>query len=143
MAYEIANGDLPDGLFVLHRCDNRPCCNPAHLFLGTAADNAADMIAKGRRRQAPPLCGEANPIRRRPELALRGERHPGAKLTAAQVEEIRRVGRSISGRLLGERYGVSKHAIWGILKGKAWGPPGNRSSGSKDKTDALAAAAKR
>ena len=43
-----ANGPIPDGMDVLHRCDNPPCCNPEHLFLGTRADNAKDMIAKGR-----------------------------------------------------------------------------------------------
>jgi hypothetical protein len=44
------NGPIPDGAWVLHRCDNPPCCNPAHLFLGDAAANVADMVAKGRHR---------------------------------------------------------------------------------------------
>lgn len=47
-AYEIAVGQIPDGLWVLHHCDNPPCCNPNHLFLGVHADNMADRHAKGR-----------------------------------------------------------------------------------------------
>lgn len=50
VSWMIANGDIPDGLFVLHRCDNPPCVKPSHLFLGTQADNMEDMRAKGRDR---------------------------------------------------------------------------------------------
>lgn len=49
------HGPIPDGLQVLHRCDNPPCCNPDHLFLGTSADNVADKLAKGRDRSGRPL----------------------------------------------------------------------------------------
>lgn len=48
LVWEITNGPIPDGLFVLHRCDVRGCVNPEHLFLGTAKDNTQDMMAKGR-----------------------------------------------------------------------------------------------
>lgn len=48
LAWEMAYGPIPDGAQVLHRCDNRKCCRPDHLFLGTAADNIYDMIEKGR-----------------------------------------------------------------------------------------------
>lgn len=47
-AWILTNGEVPDGLHVLHRCDNPPCCNPAHLFLGTHQDNMADKARKGR-----------------------------------------------------------------------------------------------
>jgi hypothetical protein len=50
-AWKLTHGPIPDGLQVLHRCDNPPCCNPAHLFLGTQQDNIADMHKKGRYRK--------------------------------------------------------------------------------------------
>lgn len=48
MAYELTHGPIPDGLLVLHQCDNPPCVRPDHLFLGTVQDNNADKMAKGR-----------------------------------------------------------------------------------------------
>lgn len=47
-AFIVFNGQIPKGMCVLHRCDNRPCINPQHLFIGTQLDNVADMISKGR-----------------------------------------------------------------------------------------------
>jgi hypothetical protein len=53
MAWELVFGPIPAGLFVCHRCDNPPCCNPSHLFLGTPQDNVSDMVTKGRKAPSP------------------------------------------------------------------------------------------
>lgn len=101
LAWELANGPIPDGKYVLHRCDNPLCVKPAHLFVGTSADNAADKVAKGRQ--------------------LRGAGHPSAKLTADQVREIRALNRSlINMSAVARAYGVSVPAIWNLLHNKTY-----------------------
>ena len=120
-AWEVTKGPVPDGLCVLHRCDNPPCCNPAHLFIGTRADNNADKIAKGRERWNPSR-GDAHWTRRNPG-AQRGERNPTAKLTDEQADEIRALyaAGDISQRALGERFGVCQPVISRIVRGTGYG----------------------
>ena len=109
VAWELANGPIPDGLFVLHDCDNPPCCNPAHLHLGTQADNVRERDERGRGRP-----GAGN--------VPRGESHPHAKLTRAQVVAIR--ARHAAGgvvmRELGKEYEVSQNAIWCAVRRITW-----------------------
>lgn len=103
-----SKGEIPRGMMVCHRCDNRTCVNPDHLFLGTAKDNMADAARKGRMNWR---------IQSRPGL-LRGSRHPAAKLTETDVREIRASPRS--GVDLAERYGVSTNVISRIRRRKIW-----------------------
>jgi hypothetical protein len=93
---------------VCHRCDNPPCCNPDHLWLGTNADNVADKMAKGRQ----------------PVQDQRGERNTAAKLTAADVEKIRGMIRAgMTNIAIAARFGVTHQLISRIRRGKAWGEP--------------------
>lgn len=100
VAWELAYGPVPSGLYVCHRCDNRLCCNPAHLFLGSAQDNTSDAKAKGR-------------------LAT-GERHGHSVLSARQAIEIRCCVGVITQRALAAIYGVSQTAISRIAVDETW-----------------------
>ena len=99
-AWLVAYGSLPD-LFLCHRCDNPPCVNVAHLFLGTAADNSADANKKG--------------------LQICGERIGTSKLTAADVREIRRLAASgETNRSLAVRFGVHWGTVGEIVRREIW-----------------------
>jgi hypothetical protein len=100
-SYELHIGAIPTGLEVCHTCDNPPCVNPAHLFLGTHAENMADAAAKRR-------------FPRRP-----GELANAAKLCNADAHEIReRYPRPLTRAVLGREYGVSEHVVAAVLKGQ-------------------------
>jgi hypothetical protein len=127
VAYELTSGPIPEGRLVCHRCDNPPCCNPAHLFVGTYADNNRDAIAKGRAHgHYAPACdlryqrGDAHYSRQRPERLARGQRHGMAKLSSAEVGEIRAAYRRGMGVRLARRYGVTPSHICRIVRGEVW-----------------------
>lgn len=106
VAFLLARGPIPADLWVLHHCDNRKCVNPDHLFLGTHADNMADMTAKGRRAPLRPYKGEAN---------------GRAKLTADSVRAIRcRLGEGRQQRAIAREFGISDTVVWQIAHGLKW-----------------------
>ena len=86
------NSDIPEGLHVLHTCDNPLCINPDHLFLGTNEDNVRDRVQKGRSQKGP--------------------------LTAEQVRAIRKDPRTL--QVIGAEYGVHHSSIWNIKTGKTY-----------------------
>jgi hypothetical protein len=101
VAYETFVGAIPDGLCICHRCDNPPCCNPDHLFLGTRGENNTDRRRKNR-----------DPDRR-------GEKNPRAKLTPEQVIAIRNAPGS--GASIARQYGVAQQLVSRIKAGGVWG----------------------
>jgi predicted XRE-type DNA-binding protein len=107
LSWIIHNGPIPEGMCVLHRCDNPPCSNPDHLFLGTKADNTADMVDKGRAKG-----GAKKPAK--------GETHYNAKLTDSQIEEIKRLynKKTCNQYKLADLFNVTQGQISMILNGK-------------------------
>ena len=101
---------------VLHSCDNPACCNPAHLRMGTNAENQAEKVAKGRQAK-----GDVHGARRHPNTRPRGSEHGRARLTEDNVREIRRrhaAGKTIAS--LAARYGVATKTVWFIVHRKTW-----------------------
>ena len=97
-SYEIHCGPIPKGICVLHRCDNRLCVRPGHLFLGTIADNNRDKAKKGR--------------------APSGETHPSAKFSDADVAEIRAIDGTVPRHEIAARYGIDQSYISQLVMGK-------------------------
>jgi DNA-binding XRE family transcriptional regulator len=106
VSWEIHHGAIPPGLSVLHRCDNPPCVNPAHLFLGTNADNLQDAARKGRCRGK----------------VTRGADNPSAKLFPELVAEIRAsyASGNWTQRELAGLVGVHHSTIGDIIRGETW-----------------------
>ncbi len=109
IAWKLVQGAIPAGQCVLHRCDNRKCVNPAHLFLGTKADNIADMVSKGRQAR-----GEKKPL----TTPLSAQCVAAIKAALAPFTG-NRVRRGVV-RDLAEKFGVCRASVTNIGKGKTW-----------------------
>tara|TARA_Y100000310_G_scaffold296274_1_gene328390 strand:+ start:228 stop:704 length:477 start_codon:yes stop_codon:yes gene_type:complete len=106
VAYEMFVGMVPDGKCVLHTCDNPSCVNPTHLWIGTQAENIADMMSKGRQRTGD----------------VRGEKNGQARLRVEDVREIRRRAKDgETHRALAQAFGLSHSAVvTNIVNRKRW-----------------------
>jgi hypothetical protein len=115
-AWGYLRGEIPAGLCVLHKCDNRACVRPSHLFLGTRADNNADMRSKGREAR-----GARHGSRTRPGSWARGARRASAKLDDDKVRAIRAAcACGEMQRVVAERFGVAEITVWKILHRRTW-----------------------
>ncbi len=104
LVWTLINGEIPNDLWVLHKCDNRKCCNPKHLFLGTRLDNMEDMWNKGR------------------QAGAASDKHWNCKLTPEQIRAIRdeyNTG-TTSHRKLAAKYGMTHSHIGKIVRLKSW-----------------------
>jgi hypothetical protein len=111
----LKNGPVPDGLFVLHRCDNRLCVNPDHLFLSTQADNVRDMVAKGRWKEraggTDTMVRKEHDLQRQQQISVPIDAELKARLEAAAAREDRPVARFVRRIVMkaldGEREGTA------------------------------------
>lgn len=121
LSWMIHRGEIPEGMCVCHHCDNPPCTNPKHLFLGTKADNAQDMVSKGRRPDVSKR-GKAHHFggvtMKSNGIFPGGEAHPRSILTWPKVRAIRRS--ALSQRKLAAMYGVHPATIFAIIHRKSW-----------------------
>lgn len=103
ISWEIHNGQkVPSGMFVMHRCDNPECVNPAHLSIGTPKENYDDMVAKGRRKHVIPV----------------GENNGKSVLTKEMVLEIK--SSNLRNVDLARKFNVSPNCIRGVRTGRTW-----------------------
>jgi len=102
-SWELTHNKIPEGLMCLHKCDNRVCVNPNHLYLGTAAQNSQDMVNKNR------------------QSRQKGEKSGRAKLTNATVKEARKLwSKGVMQKDIAEKLGVTHTSIWQVINGKTW-----------------------
>jgi hypothetical protein len=103
VSWAIYRGEVPEGMCVLHRCDNRQCTRPDHLFIGTVGDNNRDTIAKGR------------------HVSSRGEKNGASKLTADDVEKMKTLrAQGLGYAVIARRFGVVTMTCWRAVNQKSW-----------------------
>lgn len=116
VSWELTHGPIPDGLWVLHHCDNRKCVRPDHLFLGNHVANMADARKKSRMAK-----GANHGLNRHPECRARGAMLPHSKLTPEKVRAIRaKRSEGATFAELAQEYGVSASSIRDIFNGRSW-----------------------
>lgn len=116
LSYELMVGPFPQELFVLHRCDNPPCINPVHLFIGTHQDNMKDMFSKGRHRSGRG-CGSAIGL----FSSHKGTSNGSCKLSENQVADIRlRHSNGEKQNRLSLEFGISKSSVNRIVNMESW-----------------------